>query len=71
MAFHPIHDAMNISQNAKNQYLIQHKLSEKTYKSCFNTLEDAKLECEKIMAEWQPSDLNFKFIKNAGNCVLV
>jgi hypothetical protein len=71
MSYHPVHDAMNITQNSKDQFVIQHRLSGKTYKNCYTSKEAASLECERIIAAWQPSDLNFKFIKNAGNCVLV
>ena len=71
MAFHPGHDALNIFQDAKSQFLIRHKLSGRTYKNCFSTSAAAELECERIQADWQPSDLNFKFIKNAQNCLLV
>jgi hypothetical protein len=71
VAFHPVHDVLNVSQDTKNQYLIRHRLSGRTYKYCFQTVEAARLECKRIEAEWQPSDLNFKFIKNAGNCRLL
>ena len=71
LAFHPVHDYLNISQDAKNQFLIRHKLSGRTYKSCFSTEAAAKAEIERIQAAWQPSDLNFNFIKNAQNCRLV
>ncbi|MDB5640773.1 MAG: hypothetical protein JWN07_90 [Hyphomicrobiales bacterium] len=71
LAFHPVHDVLNIFQDTKSQYLIRHKLSGRTYKNCYSTIEAAKRECESIQAEWQPSDLNFKFIKNAQNCRLV
>lgn len=70
MSYHPVHDALNITLNNKEQFVIQHRLSGKTYKTCFLTKEAATAECERIIAAWQPSDLNFKFIKNAGNCVL-
>lgn len=71
MTFHPVHDAMSITKTAKDYFVIQHRLSGRTYKNCYQTKEAAEKECERIIAAWVPSDLNFKFIKNAGNCVLV
>jgi hypothetical protein len=68
--FHPVHDALAITNRSNGYFVIIHKLSGRTYHIAYAKRADAEIARMQIMKNWAPSYLNSTFIKNADHCLL-